>query len=186
MVADPMLVAAQSQVSAAWVQAWGSVVAIFASGLIAAFQVSREASARRSAELLLARDHAMLIARDVRDWGSLARGWIEGLNLESGMGEWALIDQAATNMSAVFGPPGPVKDAIGEFRHFGAAAHSLQRAMVAWEELNAYRGEIRNMIDAADAETRRITGRPKVVALLRKYAGAVLMVEADIERLRRS
>lgn len=184
MVADPMLVAAQSQVSAAWVQAWGSILAIVASGLIAGFQVRREAAARRSAEELLARDHAMLIAQDVRAWSDRARGWIEGLNLESGMGEWAVIERAAKNFEE-FRPPLSVRDAIGDFRHFGAAAHSLQRSVVAWEEMSAFRGEMRSMIEASDA-VARAGGRPIALDLIRIYAGAIVAVEKEIQRLRRS
>lgn len=188
MVADPdsiaMLEAAKSQATAAWVQAWGSVGAIFAAGLIAGWQGHSERRLRKATERIVARDLAMVIYRPLQLWADRAESWLRTMASDGGMGEWAIISQFAGSPERM-APPDEVMQFFGRFRDFGPAAHALQGSVVAWNMIEGSKENIRALWHrASEMQDVRADGMAEAITAIREYAKAVVLAAEITAKMR--
>ena len=125
---------------AAWVQAVGSVAAIFAAIAIAMWQLGEDRK-RRQADLdqrnadalerqrLLAIDHAIVIFDSVFSWELTCIGWRTEINEASPETREFIIERVARDVVEK-GVPLPVQSLFGRLHELGEAASAVQMAVV--------------------------------------------------------
>lgn len=140
MAVDQVLIAAQQQASAAWVQAYAAIAqaGLSVGAIIAAIIISRYESAKteqicedeRQTE---AKDIAMLCRTSFLAWKRYAAEQLKAIEHEGMAG--VLFIGIVADADRSLRPPGSISQYSGAYRRFGKAAPSIQAAALAADRL---------------------------------------------------
>jgi len=157
MATDPILLFAQQQASAAWVQAYAAIAqAILSVGaIIAAIIISRSESdraerVREDDRQTEAKDLALLCRTSFLAWKRYAEEQLKAIEREGMAGVLFIVFLADPDRT--LRAPGSITQYSGAYRRFGAAAPSIQAAVLATDRLYDHRDSAVNISLAMAAQ----------------------------------
>jgi len=177
------LAAAQEQVRAAWVQAYGAIAGIFAAVLIplGVYVAQRRADDFKAATR--ARDIALMISADISSWRAAADPHFEQLSSQGGLGE-AMVIRSILDFEMLTRIPVGLRDRIPNLHELGRAARPVQSLVARYNDLVAAIPEMRRYADGNGmSEEQRVAARALHTNTLVAFFSALQKADRSIADL---